>query len=106
MASLYPANTLSHRTCSDECSQRPARSKSRPRTCVQPAFSRVVVLIHLRGLLPSTVYEGGKQEEYNAQVVCCCWLLSLRNFGPSNNASANSSAGRHDHASSSRMRPI
>src|SRR6516225_11264493 len=107
MASLYPANTLSHRTCSDECSQRPARSKSLPRTCVQPAFSRVVVLIHLRGLLPSTVYEGGKQEEYNAQVVCCCGLcVSRHNFGTSNNACAAPSAGRHDHASSPRMRPI
>src|SRR5215467_4612273 len=34
---------------------------------VQPAFSRVVVLIHVRGLLRFTVYE--KQEDKNAQVV-------------------------------------
>ena len=73
---------------------------------VQPAFSRVVVLIHLRGS-PSQCVREEKQEEYNAQVVCCCWLcVSRHNFGTSNNASANSSAGRHDHASSSRMRPI
>jgi hypothetical protein len=26
---------------------------------VQPAFSRAVVLIHVRGLLPSPVHEGG-----------------------------------------------
>jgi hypothetical protein len=30
-----------------------------PGLVVQPAFSRVVVLIHLRGLLPSPVHEGG-----------------------------------------------
>jgi hypothetical protein len=43
----------------------------------------------------------------NAQVDCCCWLCrSCRNFGASNNASANSSGGRHGHASPVRMRPI
>src|SRR5262249_26275913 len=74
---------------------------------VQPAFSRAVVLIHLRGLLPSTVHEGGKQEEYNAQVVCRCWLcVSRHNFGTSNNASANSAAQRHDPEGSLGMRPI
>ena len=39
-------------------------------------------------------------------VVCCCWLcFSRRRFGTSNNASATSSAGRHDHASPLGMRP-
>jgi hypothetical protein len=35
------------------------RSSPIPGLVVQPAFSRVVVLIHLRGLLPSPVHEGG-----------------------------------------------
>src|SRR5262249_9916656 len=48
-----------------------------------------------------------KQEEYNAQVVCCCGLcVSRHNFGTGNVASAAPSTGRHDHASSLRMRPI
>ena len=43
---------------------------------VQPAFSRVVVLIHLRGLLPSTVMWQDKQEEI--QCSGCLLLLALR----------------------------
>jgi hypothetical protein len=46
-----------------------------------------------------------KQEEKHDQVDCCCWLLSLRKFGASNDTSAASSAGRHDHASAFGMRP-
>ena len=39
------------------------------------------------------------REEKNDQVDCCRWLcLSRRNFGASNNASANSSTGRHGDA--------
>src|SRR6266511_352011 len=45
---------------------------------------------------PATVL---KREEKNDQVDCCCWLcLSRRNFGASNDARADSSAGRHEHA--------
>src|SRR5439155_13758534 len=48
------------------------------------------------------------REEKNDQVDCCCWLcliISRRNFGASNNASAYSSTRWHDHASSLGMRP-
>jgi hypothetical protein len=45
------------------------------------------------------------QEANNDQVDRCCWLLSPRNFGASNNTSADPSAGRHYHASSFGMRP-
>src|SRR6516225_6771015 len=102
MGSFHPANRLSHHTCSDECSQRPALQIP---SHVQPSFSRVVVLIHVRGYPPQCMSED-KQEEYNVQVVCCCGLcVSGRRFGTSNNASANSSAGWHDHSSSLGMRP-
>src|SRR5215469_2483199 len=48
---------------------------------------------------------GKDREDKNDQVDCCCWLcLSRRNFGARNNACADSSVGRHDHASSPRMR--
>jgi hypothetical protein len=68
------------------------------RRLVQPAFSRAWYLIH----------QGGKhRRKNNDQVNCCCWLCrSRRNFGASNNTSAGSSAGRHDHASSLGMRPV
>jgi hypothetical protein len=47
-----------------------------------------------------------RRERNNAQVDCCCWLCrSRRNFGASNNACADSSVGRYDHAGSLRMRP-
>jgi hypothetical protein len=45
------------------------------------------------------------REDNNAQVNSCCWLLSVRSVSASNDASANSSAGRHDHASALGMRP-
>src|SRR6266480_1038743 len=49
--------------------------------------------------------DSPKKEEKNDQVDCCCWLcLSRRNFGASNDARADSSAGRHDHASRRRLR--
>ena len=41
-----------------------------------PAFGRVVVLILVRDYPPQCMREE-KQEEYNAQVVCCCWLCLL-----------------------------
>src|SRR5882724_2948304 len=56
-------------------------------------------------IIPTTVAyvevscDNPKREEKNDQVDCCCWLcLSRRNFGASNDARADSSAGRHDHA--------
>jgi hypothetical protein len=56
-------------------------------------------------LPPKCIHTQGSTT--NAQVDCRCWLCrSRRNFGASNNASANFSAGRHDHASSLRVRPI
>jgi hypothetical protein len=86
----------------------PARHSTQPRRrsgrtglgrrLVQPAFSRARYLIH----------RGGKhRRKNNDQVNCCCWLCRSRlNFGASNNTSAGSSAGRHDHASSLGMRPV
>ena len=85
-----------------EGGQPPARHSTQPRRrsgrtglgrrLVQPAFSRAWYLIH-RG--------GKRRRKNNDQVNCCCWLCrSRRNFGASNNTSAGSSAGRHDHASS------
>jgi hypothetical protein len=46
------------------------------------------------------------REDNNAQVDCCCcrWLSS-HSLGTGTNTRAASSAGRHDHASSLRMRP-
>jgi hypothetical protein len=47
-----------------------------------------------------------QREERNDQVDRCCWLcFGPHNIGTSNDARADSSAGRHDHASCLRLWP-
>ena len=64
--------------------------------------------VHLNHVNILSLKEASRQQRTikNDQVDCCCWLcLSPRNISGSNDTSADSSAGRHDHAGGLRLRP-